>query len=149
MIRLPRANCAASLTASNKLVGGAGRFRFALPGDVEGGAMIDRRANDRQTERHVHRNVKCQRLERNVPLVVIHANETIGLAPAGGQEGRVGRQRAFHVEALAARLLDRRNDDPLLLAVPEQPSLARMRIETADDELRRSFAAHSQERALT
>ena len=40
--------------------------------------MIDRRANDRQTERGVYRLIKAKCLQRNVALIVVHAHEDIG-----------------------------------------------------------------------
>src|SRR4029079_16023803 len=36
--------------------------------DVERGAMIDRRADDRQPEGHIHRLAECEQLDGNQPL---------------------------------------------------------------------------------
>ncbi len=59
----------------------------ALPGDVERGAVVDRRADDRQAERDVDAGVERQQLHRPVTLVVVHAHDRV-VALAGGRPGR-------------------------------------------------------------
>ena len=54
-----------------------------LPGDVEGRAVGHAGANDRQAERHVHRAVHGQELDRDVPLIVVHGHHGVELAVAG------------------------------------------------------------------
>ena len=51
-----------------------------LPGDVEGRAVGDARPDDRQAERDVDGAVEADRLERDVPLVVVHRDDGVELA---------------------------------------------------------------------
>ena len=44
---------------------------FALPSDVERGAVIDRRAINRQAERNIHSCIERDQLGRNMALIVI------------------------------------------------------------------------------
>ncbi len=113
----------------------------ALPGPVERGAVVHRHAEERQPDRHVDAGeagpgaallvvVEAERLHRHVPLVVVHRDHDVELAPAGAGEDRVGGQGTVHVEPGPPRVLDGR-DDPGLLLVAEEAVLARVRIEPA------------------
>ena len=53
------------------------RARDAGARDVVGGAVIRRRAHDRQAERDVHRLVEVDELDRDQALVVIHRDERV------------------------------------------------------------------------
>ena len=53
----------------------AGRVGDALAGDVEGGAVIDRRPDDRQAERDVDGAAEREQLHRDQPLVVIAGDD--------------------------------------------------------------------------
>ena len=57
-------------------------IRHAPPGDVERGAVIDRRAHDRQAQRDVDRPAERQQLHRNQPLIVIAGNHCVELVRA-------------------------------------------------------------------
>ena len=72
------ASRAASSTAAIMLSGSA----TPSPGDVEGGAVIDRGADDRQAQRHVHRLAEREQLDRNQPLIVIAGDDDVELAAA-------------------------------------------------------------------
>ena len=62
-----------------------------------------------------------------MPLIVVHGHDRVEVAVARLDEQRVGRQRAGHVEARGASLLDgRRNDPPLFVA--KKPLLAGVRV---------------------
>ena len=49
----------------------------SLARDVERGAVVGRCPHDRQAERHVHAVIKMQRLQRDQPLIMIHAKRCI------------------------------------------------------------------------
>ena len=83
---------------------------LARSGDVEGSAVIDRGAVDRQAERDVHGGVEGDELDRDVALVVILRDDQIEGAVIGAVEDRVGRNRPDDVDPLRARQRDRRRD---------------------------------------
>src|SRR4051812_22461398 len=68
----------------------AGGLGAALPGDIEGRAMRDAGADDRQAERDVDRSVETDRLERDMALIVVHRDHGVELAGHGAHEQRVG-----------------------------------------------------------
>jgi hypothetical protein len=105
--------------------------RDALPGDVEGGAVIGRGANKRQPQRHVDRAVEIECLRRDQRLVVIHAECRVIAPPRRGMEHRVRRERSRRVDAVAAQFGDGRGDDVAVL-LPEAAALAGMRVEAGD-----------------
>jgi hypothetical protein len=74
---------------------------------------------------------------------VIHADEGVGRFPLPRQKRRIRRQRSFDRQAWPAGGFDRGNDNSLLLAIAKQAVLASVRIEAADDDLRRPAAAVS------
>ena len=65
--------------------------RFARAGDIKGGAMINRGANDGQTHADVDAAVKGQQLHGDVALVMVHGDDNVIVAFDGAQEDRVGR----------------------------------------------------------
>ena len=69
-------------------------------GDVEGGAVIRRGADERQAERDVDGVVERQRLDRDQRLIVIHAERAVVGLARGRVEHRVGGQRPARVDAL-------------------------------------------------
>ena len=113
----------------------ARRIGLAGAGDVEGGAVIGRGAHERQAERHVHRVVEGQRLDRDQRLVVIHAERDVVARARPLVEQRVGRQRPDGVDALRPQLLDRRRHDGAVL-LAERAFFAGMRIEPGDRDAR-------------
>src|SRR5512145_618820 len=64
-------------------------------GDVERGAVVDRGAHERQTERHVHALTESGVFQHRQSLIVVHGEKTVGLLHKHG----VRRQRAFGVDA--------------------------------------------------
>ena len=113
----------------------------ALPGAVEGGAVVHRHAQEREADGDVHAGQprprarrlierEAERLHGDMALVVVHRDHDVELAAARAREQRVGGQGTVHVEALAPRRLDGRRDLALLL-VAEEPVLAGVRIEPA------------------
>ena len=97
--------------------------------------MIDARADDRQAQRNVHPRIEGEHLERNMPLVVVHAHNGIVLTQLLADEDRVGRNRAFDGHAGGAGGLNRRRDGAGLL-IAEQAVFARVGIESADHQPR-------------
>ena len=81
--------------------------------------------------------LEAQRLDGDVPLVVIHGDDDIKLAAAGAREQRVGGQRAGDAQALGARCLDGGHDRVLLL-VAEEALLAGVRVEAGHRDARRA-----------
>src|SRR4051794_13683845 len=91
----------------------------ALAGDVEGGAVIDRGADDRQAEGDVDArkvfplarlriDLEAEQLHRDVPLVVVHGDHCVVLAGAQLDEDRIARDRTHHVQPVRDRLGDGR-----------------------------------------
>ena len=98
--------------------------------------MVDRGAEDRQTQRHVDPSLEIEQLERNVPLVVIHADDRVeSLLPHRHVKQGVGGERAFDGHSTALRPLDRRPDFPDLL-ISEEAVFPGMRIETGNRDTR-------------
>src|SRR4051794_21622116 len=86
----------------------AGRIRHPLAGDVERGAVIDRRADDRQPEGDVDRAPECEQLYRNEPLVVVARDDDVEVAARGPRENGVPRPRAGDIDVALSRSLYRR-----------------------------------------
>ena len=84
----PDARRPASSVASIML----GRIGDAFAGDVERGAVIDRRADDRQAERDVHRVTEREQLHGNQSLIVIAGDHRVELAPRRAHEHGVAGQ---------------------------------------------------------
>ena len=104
--------------------------------EIERGAVVDRRADERQPERHVDALAEARGLEHGQALVVVHRDDRVEAARDPGHEHRVGGQRAGHVVARGAQRGDRRRDHVDLLAA-EVPALAGVRVEPADGDARR------------
>src|SRR5437870_777261 len=75
----------------------AGMFRDSLSCNVEGGAMIDRGANEWQTQRYINRLAKRKTFNRNHSLIMIARNDTIELSMRGAQENCISRERSPHI----------------------------------------------------
>ena len=93
----------------------------ALAGDVEGGAVIDRGAVDRQAERDVHRGVEGDELDRDVALVVVLGDDQVEGAVVGAVEDGVGGDRALHVDAFGAGALATAGAICSSSSVPKRP----------------------------
>lgn len=101
--------------------------------------MIDAGAGDGEAEGGVDGGVEGEGFDRDVALVVVHADEGVGGFAFPGKEGGVGRERAFDGEALRAAGLNRGDNEAFFFAVAEEAVLAGVGIEAADDNF--GFAA--------
>jgi hypothetical protein len=134
----------ASRSAAIRLSGLATPFS----GDVEGGAVIGRSADERQPERHIDRAVEIERLHRDQRLVVIHAQRGIVIPPRRGVEHRVGGEGAARIDAGSAQLGDRRSDDLDVLAA-ERAGFSGMRVEPGDREHRPGDTEIADQRSMS
>ena len=107
----------------------------ARAGEIEGSAVVDGSAVDRQSERDVHRGVESDQLHGNVPLIVILGDDEVEGAAVGAVKNGVWRDRAVHVDTFRAGLRDGGRDLRLVL-VTEQAVLAAMRIDAGDRDAR-------------
>ena len=105
--------------------------RLTGPRDVEGGAVVDRGAYDRESEGHIHAGVEGEELHRSVTLVVVHANDRV-ITPTvhGLEEHGVGRMRARHVEPFVDGGFNGRGD-AVDVFVAEQAVFAGVGVEAA------------------
>ncbi len=106
-----------------------------LAGDVEGGAVIDAGADDRNAERDVDRAFEIDQLHRNVTLVMILGDDQIVGAADGLQEHSIRRVRSGASDAARAGRLDC-GQDAALVFIAEKAVLAGVRIEAADGDAR-------------
>jgi hypothetical protein len=97
----------------------AALVRLARAGDIEGGAVIDGGADNREADRDVYAGLNAEHLHGTVTLVVIHGYDDVKVAAPGAKEKRIGGQRAFNVPAAGPTGLDSRFDLGFFLAVPE------------------------------
>src|SRR3546814_1803314 len=100
-------------------------------GDIEGGAMIGRGADDRQPERQIDPVVEMQRLERRERLIVIGAEQRVILRPDRRREQRVGGERPLDEQPFADQLRDRGGNDPQFL-VAKLPAFAGMGVRSEE-----------------
>ena len=107
-----------------------------LPGDVEGGAVIDRGADDRQAERDVDGGSEGEQLHRNESLVMVAGHDRVELAARGADEDGVAGNRARSRRCRSPR--QRRDDrrDHAIVFVAHQPVLAAVRVQAGDGEPR-------------
>ncbi len=112
--------------SGSRLPSGAGRRGPA--GNVEGGAVIGRGADDWQAKRQIDRGFEMQRLDRDQRLVVIHAQRSIVIGAGRGVEHGVGGVGAAHSPAFCSECGNGRRDDLHLLGA-KAPAFARMRVE--------------------
>src|SRR5699024_2331527 len=70
----------------------------SLPGDVEGGAMIDRGPQDRQTHCHGYRSIEVEGLRGDVALVVVLGENAVEPAGQPLMEDRIGGDRSRDLE---------------------------------------------------
>ena len=73
------------------------RARDIFSSDFEGGAVVGTSARKGKTERDIHPFVKRMQLQRDKPLVVIHAEDAVPVAIRRVTENRVGRKRAGQI----------------------------------------------------
>jgi hypothetical protein len=86
-----------------------------------------RRDRDREAAQHGHAALETKKLQRDLALIVIHAEHRVVIAPPRFDPDRVGREWPFGMVAAFARLLDGRRDHIDLFA-SEQSAFPRMRI---------------------
>src|ERR1035437_2446959 len=113
----------------------AARVGAVFSGDVEGRAVIDGGADDRNAERDVHGFFEVDQFHRDVALIVVHGDDQVKGAANRLQENRVGSVRPAAGNALGARGSDRWDDDSLFL-VAEKAMLAGVRVQAADGDAR-------------
>src|SRR6185369_12019571 len=103
-------------------------FRSPLPGEVKSRAMGDAGADDGKAKSNIDRSVHPQQLEGDVPLVMIHGNDSVKVPRRGSDHQRVAGEGAFEAESFQ---LSRPNcwADDLRLLITEQTLFAGMRIE--------------------
>ena len=107
-----------------------------IEGEVERSPVVDRRADERQAERHVDAAAERRRLERGQPLVVIHGDDRVVSARDVGDEDRVRRDGPRDVDTGGPRRVDGGRDDLDLLPA-EMSALAGVRVEPAHGDARR------------
>ena len=100
--------------------------------------MIHAGPNDGQPQCRVDTCIKIQGLERDQTLIVVHANVAVGLLSTPLNKARVGGNRAFDIDSFFHRQLHRRFDHLFFLVIAKQTVLARVRIQTQRNQLRRT-----------
>ena len=111
-------------------------IRLALPGNVQGRAMIDRGPYDWESEGDVDRFFKGESFNGDESLVVIHADVGIDIPASGFGESGVGWEGTGQLTTLCSHLFDGWQDDFFFLTVSEQPVFPRVWIETTDGDTR-------------
>ena len=107
------------------------RIGDTLAGDVERRAMVDRRPDDRQPQRHVDRLAERRHFDRNQTLIVIAGNHHVELASQRAQEDRVARKRAGHIDA-RSRAPQHSRFQHVRLFPSKQAVLSRMRVQSGE-----------------
>ncbi len=110
-----------------------------VPRDIEGRAVIDRCAQDRQADADVDAAIKGEQLHRDVALVVVHGDDDVELAAGGAQKDGVGRLRIGDRPAARPRGFDGGPDLRLFLHA-EEPVFACVGVEPGDRDARRADA---------
>src|SRR5215471_2187588 len=86
-------------------------FGNSFSGNIKGGAVIDRSANERQTQRYIDCLAEGKALDRNHSLVMITRHHGIELAARRTQKYGVSRKRPRHIDSIGDHaMLDRRHD---------------------------------------
>jgi hypothetical protein len=108
----------------------AARVGLILAGNIEGGSVIDRRADDGKSEGNIYGTLKINQLHGNVSLVMVHGDHQVVGASRRLQENRIAGVRAAADDALTPRRLNGRGDGPPVLFA-EQSVFAGVRIQAA------------------
>ena len=93
----------------------------AAAGDVERGAVIDRRADDRQAQRDVHGLAEREQLHGHQALIVVAGDDDVELAAVRAHEHGVGGQRPDDVDAAGPARPPRRARSPSSSSCPIRP----------------------------
>src|SRR5206468_6563413 len=107
--------------------------------NVERRAVIDRRADDRQTQGDVHSLAEGHQLDGNQSLIVITGHHHVELATARADEDSIAWIWARHVYTAVAAQPNGRRDHRLLFA-PEQAVFAGVRVQAGNCDARRGDA---------
>src|SRR3954469_20917490 len=92
-------NCPSALVGAREACGEgdcgdhARMFRDATARDVEGRAVIDRSAYEREAQRHVDGLAEREALDGNHRLIMVARNDRVELAARRAKEDRVRRER--------------------------------------------------------
>ena len=84
-----------------------------------------------QSQRHIDRAVKMNRLQRAQALIVIHGENGVELPVVRAVKHRVGWKRSLHVQAISNRRLNSGFYD-LLILKSKQTIVTRVRIQRAN-----------------
>lgn len=117
---------------------------FALPGDVEGGAVVHAGADDGEAKGGVYGGFEGDHLHGDVALIVIHADHGIEFLTAGRGEGGVGGHGAGDVNAFGGSGFQCGDDEAFFFTFTEQAVLAGVGIQAADEQLRSVAADEAQ-----
>src|SRR5699024_9487576 len=109
---------------------------LARAGDVERRAVIDRCADDGQSNGDVDSGIDAENLDGAVPLVVVHRDDEIVVSAAGEEEGSIGWQRPDGVDAGILEPGDCGSDLLRFFAVAEEAVLTSVRVDRADADMR-------------
>ncbi len=104
---------------------------FSSSGKIVGRAVINRSADDGQSQGHVNRVMKMDQFNGYESLVMIHGDHRIELPLVGPVENRIGRKGAGYLVRTFLASLDRRLNQLQLLA-PKAALLSGMGIEPGD-----------------
>ena len=106
-------------------------MRFSGSGEIIGGAVINRGADDGQAQGHVNRVMKMDQFDGNESLVMIHGNHRIEFPFVGPVENGVGRKGPGYLVRAFLELPDHRLNQLQFLA-PKAALLSGMGIETGN-----------------
>ena len=95
--------------------------------------VVNGRADNGQAQSDIHRAMERQSLQRDVALIMIHADEGVAGLPRAGQECRIGWDRAGNINTPNFCGFDFREDDGFFFPVSEQTVFACMRIQPERD----------------
>jgi len=112
------------------------RVGFPLPCNVQGSAVIHRGSYDRQAEGAVNGSIEGKGLERDMSLVVIHADKCVGNSPTILQECGIRRKRSFDPDGAGPGDLNGGGDDSFLFFVSKEPPFSSVGIEATNRERR-------------
>src|SRR5450756_2264622 len=74
--------------------------------DIESGSMIHRCPDHFEPQCYIDTPLKIQKFQRNMPLIMIHADNCIVYFPVCLQKNRIWRDGAFHVHTFTLGYLD-------------------------------------------
>src|SRR5690606_33133512 len=113
----------------------ARRIGDALSGDIIGGAVIGRGADEIKAERDIDAAVKINGFQRDQRLIMIHAEDGVILRPRRRMKQAVCGEGAGDLDALRGKFLNHRADD-LDLFAPDGAAFAGMRVEAGNRQAR-------------